>query len=85
MIDKPKIDPVYEAVLEIKQSVAVLEVNVKQNTKDLSEHIEGVRMARARIERLEKFDTFLKGAWATVGAVAVIAGLLFSISKLMKG
>lgn len=84
MTDNPKIDPTYEAVIGIKQDVAVLKVHVEANTKDLAEHIKGVKSANVRIERLEKFDMFLKGIWASFGGLAVVASILYAISRLYK-
>lgn len=75
-----KVDKTIDAVSEVGLAVARMEVYVEKNTEDLEEHIEGVKKATIRIERLEKIEQWMRGAFYIVlgfGTLALSALKLF--------
>jgi FtsZ-binding cell division protein ZapB len=58
-----KVDKTIDAMAEVGIQLARMEVNVERNTEDLEEHIEGVQQTRVRLERLEKIEQWLRGAF----------------------
>lgn len=76
-----KLDKLDEKVDKIDMHVVRLDVHVEKNTKDLEDHIQGVKQNRGRIERLEKQESFIKGAaWIIVG----LAGVTIAVARLMQ-
>jgi len=57
MFDNKLVKEIHDKIHEIDKRQVEMQKDIAQNTKDLSEHIEGVIQNRARIEELEEEST----------------------------
>ena len=85
-IDKvlSKLDKIQEDVTSLKIVQALQGKDIDRNTKDLSDHIEGVQQNRKRIEILEQPLSFKKACAYTTAAFALIltAAKVITLLKL---
>ena len=83
-IDKvlSKLDKIQEDVTSLKIVQALQGKDIDRNTKDLSDHIEGVQQNRKRIEILEQPLSFKKAFTYTTAAFALILTAAKAITLL---
>ena len=89
MFDNKLIKEIHDKIHEIDIRQVEMQKDIAQNTKDLSEHIEGVIQNRVRIEELEedkskrqaRNDTLVKIAKVVVAAGTFCAVVFTAINK----
>jgi len=74
---------IFTAVKDLETDVGILKEIAGANKENLKEHIEGTKAAHQRIARLERFDSFMKGTWASIAGLAAIAGIIYTISLIL--
>jgi len=77
-----KLDKVIDDLHEIKTQNAVQNEHIAKNTKDLEEHIEGVKQNRFRIEHLEKRETQINMIWKVILGISTVVGIIGGIYKI---
>ena len=77
-----KIDKIQETLQDVKIEHAVQTEHIKKNTKDLEDHIEGVKQNRARIEHLEKSEAKVGMIWKVLTAVFALVAVVSSVSRM---
>lgn len=89
MFDSKLVKEIHDKIHEIDKRQVEMQKDIAQNTKDLSEHIEGVIQNRIRIEDLEeerskreaKNDTLVKIMKVVVAAGTFCAVVFGAINK----
>lgn len=77
-----KLDKVQEDLNEIKLDHVIQNNNIERNTKDLADHIEGVKQNRGRVECLEKDNVRIKMIWKVILGIGTLVGIAVGISRL---
>ena len=82
------LNKINDSLVEIKIEQARQGEHISQNTKDLAEHILGVKLNRGRIEVLERWFCEWKGLVkafkiliSIVSILGIIAGIIFGILR----
>ena len=82
-----KLDKIHEELVELRIETAEQGKDIKKNTKDLEDHIEGVKQKRARIEELEHIALEKKAqinlVWKLVLGVSTVVGIVAGLTKLL--
>ena len=79
-----KLDSIQSDLTTLKIDNAKQTLNVARNTKDLSEHIEGVVQNRKRIELLEVSDAKSGMVYKILIGIGSSAGAAFAVIRLLN-
>ncbi len=78
-----KLDKLSEDVVAIRIEHAEQTGFISQNTKDLTEHIEGVQQNRTRIINLEKKEAQIGMIWKVILGLSTLVGITIGISRII--
>ena len=76
-----KLDKIQEDITSIKLDNAKQSKDIERNTKDLSDHIEGVKQNRARIREIEKTKSNVAFVFKVLIGITTIVGAILGVVK----
>ena len=78
-----KLDNIQSDITELKVENAKQSANIIINTKDLTDHKEGVVQNRTRIIEIEQIQSNTKMIWKVMLGIGALAGVVLTITRLI--